>query len=137
MLAAAREFAHEVKDRTVAFAKDIKERAGSLFGNAPQQEQAKAAPEKDQGQEQARPPTPEMQARLDELLGGFHRRMEAQQSVEAKLADFGSRMDTRLQQEQAQARQQQEQALKQQQEQAKTKEPEIEREHSRGFGIGR
>jgi hypothetical protein len=139
LIAAAREFAHEVKDRTVAFAKDIKERAGSLFGNAPQQEQAKAAPEKDQAQEQARPPTPEMQARLDELLGGFHRRMEAQQSVEAKLADFGNRMETRLQQEQAQAlaRQQQEQALKQQQEQTKTKEPEIEREHSRGFGIGR
>jgi hypothetical protein len=138
LIAAAREFAHEVKDRTVAFAKDIKERAGSLFGNAPQEEQAKAAPEKDQAQEQARPPTPEMQARLDELLGGFHRRMEAQQSVEAKLADFGNRMDTRLQQEQAQAlaRQQQEQALKQQQEQTKTKEPEIEREHSRGFGIG-
>jgi hypothetical protein len=137
LIAAAREFAHEVKDRTVAFAKDIKERAGSLFGNASQQEQAKAAPDKDQAQEQARPPTPEMQARLDELLGGFHRRMEAQQSVEAKLADFGNRMDTRLQQEQAQAlaRQQQEQALKQQQEQTKTKEPEIEREHSRGFGI--
>jgi hypothetical protein len=139
LIAAAREFAHEVKDRTVAFAKDLKERAGSLFGNAPQEEQARAAPEKDQAQEQARPPTPEMQARLDELLGGFHRRMEAQQSVEAKLADFGNRMDTRLQQEQAQAlaRQQQEQALKQQQEQTKTKEPEIEREHSRGFGIGR
>jgi hypothetical protein len=138
LIAAAREFAHEVKDRTVAFAKDIKERAGSLFGNAPQEEQAKAAPEKDQAQEQARPATPEMQARLDELLGGFHRRMEAQQSVEAKLADFGNRMDTRLQQEQAEAlaRQQQEQALKQQQEQTKTKEPEIEREHSRGFGIG-
>jgi hypothetical protein len=138
LIAAAREFAHEVKDRTVAFAKDLKERAGSLFGNAPQEEQAKAVPEKDQAQEQARPPTPEMQARLDELLGGFHRRMEAQQSVEAKLADFGNRMDTRLQQEQAQAlaRQQQEQALKQQQEQTKTKEPEIEREHSRGFGIG-
>jgi hypothetical protein len=139
LIAAAREFAHEVKDRTVAFAKDIKERAGSLFGNAPQEEQAKAAQEKDQAREQARPPTPEMQARLDELLGGFHRRMEAQQSVEAKLADFGNRMDTRLQQEQAQAlaRQQQEQALKQQQEQTKTNEPEIEREHSRGFGIGR
>jgi hypothetical protein len=62
-----------------------------------------------------------------------------QQSVEAKLADFGNRMETRLQQEQAQAlaRQQQEQALKQQQEQTKTKEPEIEREHSRGFGIAR
>ena len=48
LIAAAREFAHEVaheiKDRTVAFAKDIKERAGSLFGNAPQEEQAKAAP---------------------------------------------------------------------------------------------
>ncbi len=128
LIAAAREFAQEVKDRTVAFAKDIKERAGSLFGNAPQEEQAKAAPEKDQAQDQARPPTPEMQARLDELLGGFHRRMEAQQSVEAKLADFGNRMDSRLQQEQA---------LKQQQEQTKTKEPEIEREHSRGFGIGR
>ncbi len=138
LIAAAKEFANEVKDRTVAFAKDIKERAGSLFGNGPQEEQAKAAPEKDQAKEQARPPTPEMQARLDELLGGFHRRMEAQQSVEAKLADFGNRMDTRLQQEQAQAlaRQQQEQAWKQQQEQTKTKEPEIEREHSRGFGIG-
>ena len=137
LIAAAKEFAHEVKDRTVAFAKDIKERAGSLFGKEPREEQAKASKE----QEQARPPTPEMQARLDELLAGFHRRMDAQQSVEAKLADFGNRMDTKLQQEQAQAlaRQQQEQALKQGQDQTKAKEPEVEQEHSRGrgFGIGR
>jgi len=133
LIAAAREFAHEVKDRTVAFAKDIKERAGSLFGNPPQEEQAKAGKE----QEQARPPTPEMQARLDELLGGFHRRMEAQKSVEARLSDFGNRMDAK-QQEQAQAlsRQQQEQALKQSQEQTKAKEPEEKQEHSRGFGFG-
>jgi hypothetical protein len=138
LIAAAREFAHEVKDRTAAFAKDIKERAGSLFGNSPQEEQAKAAPEKDQAQEQARPPTSEMQARLDELLGGFHRRMEAQQSVEARLSDFGNRMETKQQEQtQALARQQQEQALKQSQEQAKTKEPEEKQEHSRGFGIGR
>jgi hypothetical protein len=137
LIAAAREFAHEVKDRTVAFAKDIKERAGSLFGNPTQEEQGKAGPEKDQAQEQARPPTPEMQARLDELLGGFHRRMEAQQSIEARLSDFGNRMETK-QQEQAQAlaRQQQEQALKQSQEQAKAKEPEEKQEHSRGFGFG-
>ncbi len=135
LIAAAREFAHEVKDRTVAFAKDIKERAGSLFGKEPQEEQAKAGKE----QEQARPPTPEMQARLDELLGGFHRRMEAQQSVEARLSDFGNRMDAQAkQQEQAQAltRQQQEQTLKQGQEQTKTKEPEVEQEHSHGFGLG-
>ena len=134
LIAAAREFAHEVKDRTVAFAKDIKERAGSLFGREPQEEQARAAPERDQ----ARPPKPEMQARLDELLGGFHRRMEAQQSVETRLADFGNRMDTKLQQEQAQAlaRQQGEQAAKQQQELAKTKEPEVKQEHSRGHGFG-
>ena len=32
LIAAARELAHEVKDRTFAFAKDVKERAGSLFG---------------------------------------------------------------------------------------------------------
>ncbi len=133
LIAAAREFAHEVKDRTVAFAKDIKERAGSLFGNPPQEEQAKAGKE----QEQARPPTPEMQARLDELLGGFHRRMEAQQSVDARLSDFGNRMDAK-QQEQAEAlaRQQQEQALKQGQEQTKSKEPEVAQEHSHGFGLG-
>jgi hypothetical protein len=136
LIAAAREFAHEVKDRTVAFAKDIKERAGSLFGNPTQEEQGKAGPDKDLAQ--ARPPTPEMQARLDELLGGFHRRMEAQQSIEARLSDFGNRMETK-QQEQAQAlvRQQQEQALKLAQEQTKAKEPEEKQEHSRGFGIGR
>ena len=138
LIAAAREFAHEVKDRTVAFAKDIKERAGSLFGNPPQEEQAKAASDKAQAQEQARPPTPEMQARLDELVAGFHQRMEAQLSVQARLADFGNRMDAKLQdQAQALARQQQEQASKQTQEQAKAKEPEVEQEHSRGFGIGR
>lgn len=57
LIAIAGEFAHEVKDRTVTFAKDIKERDGSLFGNAPQEEQAKASREKDQAQEQARPPT--------------------------------------------------------------------------------
>jgi hypothetical protein len=109
-----------------------------LFGNSSQEEQAKAGPEKDQAQEQARPPTPEMQARLDELLGGFQRRMEAQQSVEVRLSDFGNRMETK-QQEQAQAlaRQQQEQALKQAQEQTKTKEPEEKQERSHGFGIGR
>jgi len=138
LIAAAREFAHEVKDRTIAFAKDIakdiKERTGSLFGNPPQEEQAKAGKE----QEQARPPTPEMQARLDELLGGFHRRMEAQQSVEARLSDFGNRMDAKQQaQAQALARQQQEQALKQEQEQTKAKEPEVEQKHSGGFGRGR
>jgi hypothetical protein len=138
LIAAAREFAHEVKDRTVAFAKDIKERAGSLFGNSHQEEQARAGPEKDQAQEQARPPTPAMQARLDELLGGFERRMEVKQSVEAKLSDFGNRMDAKHQEQaQALARQQQEQALKQAQEQTKTKEPEEKQEHSRGFGIGR
>ena len=99
LIAAAREFAHEVKDRTVAFAKDIKERAGSLFGNAPQEEQAKAAPEKDQAQEQARPAYPgDAGTAWTSCWGGFHRRMEAQQSVEAKLADFSNRMDTRLQQ---------------------------------------
>ena len=138
LIAAAREFAHEVRDRTVAFAKDIKERAGSLFGNPPQEEQAKAASEKAQAQEQARPPTPEMQARLDELVAGFHQRMEAQLSVQARLADFGNRMDAKLQ-DQELARQQQEQALKQTQEQAKAKEPEVAQEHSRGrgFGIGR
>jgi hypothetical protein len=142
LIAAAREFAHEVKDRTVAFAKDIahdiRERAGSLFGNSPQEELAKAGPEKDQAQDQARSPSPEMQARLDELLGGFHRRMEAQQSVEARLSDFGNRMETK-QQEQAQAlaRQQQEQALKLAQEQTKAKEPEEKQERSRGLGIGR
>ena len=76
LIAAAREFAHEVvheiKDRTVAFAKDIKERAGSLFGgHAPQQKQAKTAPEKDQAQEQARPPTPEMQRGWMNCWAGF------------------------------------------------------------------
>ena len=144
LIAAAREIAHEVKDRTVIIAKDVKEWAGSLFGKEPQEEQARAASEQAQAQtkeqEQAQPPTPEMQARLDELVAGFQQRMEAQLSVQARVADFGKRMDAKLQaQAQALARQQQEQALKQEQEKTKAKEPKVEQERSRGrgFGLGR
>ena len=118
MIAAAKEFAHEVKDCTVAFAKDIKERAGSLFGREPQEQQAKA-------QEQASPPTPEQQAKLDELVAGLDRRLAAQQSVDAKLAELNNRLDlqakAREEQVQALARQQQEQASSKNQEQTKEK----------------
>ena len=139
LIAAARELAHEVKDRTVAFAKDVKERAGSLFGREAKEEQAKAA-EKTQEQaktpEEARPPTPELQARLDDLVAGFQQRMEAQLSMQQRAADFGNRMDAKLQAQEL-ARQQQAEAQKAQ-EQAKTKEPEVEakQEHSRGRGFG-
>ena len=150
LIAAARELAIEVKDRTVAFAREVgrevKERAGSLFGKEPREEQAEAAQSQKQQQEQTRPPSPEMQARLDELLAGLDRRIEARQSVDAKLADLDRRMDERAKAEQAQAqaqalaRREQEQALSRSQaparEQGKGKEPE-EHEHSHGFGIGR
>ena len=136
LIARAKELATEVKERTVAFAKDIKERAGSLFGREPQEQQAKA-------QEHARPPTPEQQVKLDELVAGLDRRLAAQQSVDAKLAELNNRLDlqakARGEQAQALARQHQEQASSKGQEQTKEKtgEPEEKHERSRGFGIGR
>ena len=137
LIAAARELAHEVKDRTVAFAKDVKERAGSLFGRESKEEQARAAAQ-EKAPEEARPPTPELQARLDDLVAGFQQRMEAQLSVQQRAAEFGNRMDAKLQAQEL-ARQQAE--AQKAQEQAKTKEPEVEakQEHSqgRGFGISR
>ena len=135
LIAAAKELAQEVKDRTVAFAKDIKERAGSLFGRELKEEQAMAAAQ-ERAPAVARPPTPELQARLDDLVAGFHQRMEAQLSVQQRAAEFGNRMDAKLQAQEL-ARQQQAEAQKAQ-EQAKTKEPEIEakQEHTRGRGFG-
>ena len=131
-----------MKDRAVAFAREVghevRERAGALFGREPREEQAKAA--ESQTQERDGPPSPEMQARLDELLAGLDRRIEARQSVDAKLADLDRRMDARAEAEkeqaQAQARREQEQALSREREQGKGKEPE-EHKHSHGFGIGR
>ena len=125
LIAAAKELAVEVKDRTVAFARDAKEWAGSLFGKEPAGEQAQAAKE----QEQARPPTPEMQARLDELVAGFDRKMTAGDSVEAKLADLDRRMGAKLEA--------QDQALAPDKSQAQNKDDEPKHQHSRGFGIGR
>ena len=93
LIAAAREFAHEVKDRTVAFARDAKEWAGSLFGREPKEELVQAAKE----QEEARPPTPEMQQRLDALVAGVDRKLSAHDTVEARLADFDRRMEEKLQ----------------------------------------
>ena len=136
LVAAARELAQEVKTRTVAFAKDVKERAGSLFGREPKEEQAKAHEKtQEQAPGEARPPTPEMQARLDELMAGFQQRMEAQLSVQQRAVEFGNRMDARLQAQEL-ARQQAE--TQKAQEQTKAKEPEIEakQEHSRGRGFG-
>ena len=131
LIAALKELAHEAKDRAVAFAKDIKEQAGALFGREPKEEPAKVTQE----QEQARPPTPAMQAQLDAMMAGFQQRMEVQLAVQQRVADFGNRMDAKLQ-EQELARQRQAEARKAH-EQAKTKEP--EQEHSRGhdFGLGR
>ena len=151
LIARARELAGEVRDRAVAFGREVRERAGSLFGREPREEQAKAAEQQGKqraGPEPAAAPSPEMQARLDELVAGFDRRMEARLSVEAKVADYDRRMDARAtakaEQEQKQAREQaqalarraQEQARARQQEQEKGKQRE-ERGHSHGFGIGR
>ena len=139
LIAALKELAHEAKDRAVAFAKDIKEQAGALFGREPKEEQAEVAqeqvPAEAQAQEQARPPTPAMQAQLDALMAGFQQRMETQLAVQQRVADFSSRMDAKLQ-EQEHARQQQAEARKAQ-EQAKAKEPEQEHSHGHDFGLGR
>ena len=130
-IAALKELAHEAKDRAVAFAKDVKEQAGALFGREPKEEPAKLTQE----QEQTRTPTPAMQAQLDALMAGYQQRMEVQLAVQQKVADFGNRMDAKLQ-EQEHARQQQAEARKAQ-EQAKTKEPEQEHSHGHDFGLGR
>jgi hypothetical protein len=119
-----RELATEVKERTVAAAKAVAERVESFFDGGGGKEGAlpESAPAKEQ--EPARPPTLSIEEQLDQKVGELDRKLTAQESIEARLANLDQRMD-------AQAREQQEKELKQQQE------IEPSRDRSRGFGIER
>jgi MobA/MobL family len=120
----ARELAVEVKERTVAAARNVADRIESFFGAGERGALAEKASAKEQ--EQARPPTPESaHERIDEKLSALDRRLAAQQSIDDKLANLDKRLE-----EQAKAQQEKELSQKQ----------EIEispRSRGRDFGIER
>jgi hypothetical protein len=122
----AMEIAVEVKERTVAAAKTV----GAFFGVGKEEEAAKAAPLREQ--EQASPPgsslRPSMEAQLDQRLGELDRRLTAQESIEAKLANLDRRMDVA-----EVAKEKQEKEVKQQQEIERS----LGRSRGRDFGIER
>jgi hypothetical protein len=131
LIAAAREFVHEVKGRTVAFVKDIKERAGSLFGNSTQEEQAKVSPVKEQ--ERSSPPDLSLEERVNRKLAEMEGKIDLQESLAAKVAVAEKRLDLKVDKHLAaeQARKKQEPT----QEKDLSKEQSIER--GRGHGMGR
>jgi len=100
----------------------------SFFGKGKEESLAETAPAREQ--DLVRPPTPQtvseaVQARIDEKLSAFDRKLAAQQSIDDKLANLDKRLE-----EQAKARQEKELSQKQ----------EIKispRDRGRGFGIGR
>jgi MobA/MobL family len=124
----ARKLALEVKERATEIARNVAERVESFFGKGKEESLTETAPAREQ--ELARPPTPQtvsesVQARIDDKLSAFDRKLAAQQSIDDKLANLDKRLE-----EQAKARQEKELSQKQ----------EIEispRDRGRGFGIGR
>jgi len=120
----ARELAAEVKERTVAAARNVAERVESFFGTGKQT----SATESVLAKEQQQTPSPSLSAeeRVDQRIAGLDRRLTAEESVQAKLANLDKRMDVQA---------------REQQEKERTKQQEIERSlgRSRGrdFGIER
>lgn len=121
----AREIAVEVRERAVTAAKTV----GAFFGVGKEEEAAKAAPVREnvQEQEQASPPgSSSIEAQLDQRLGELDRKLAAQESIDAKLANLDRRMDVA---EVAKEKQEKEVKLE--------KEPAFEHFPDRGFGIER
>lgn len=87
----ARELAVEVKERAVAAARNVAERVESLFGKGKEESLAEIAPA--QAQEQARPPTRQLEEQLDQGLAGLDRRLALEASLDAQLANLDMRME--------------------------------------------
>ena len=116
----AKEFAHDVREKTVAVAKTV----GSFFrGDKQEQERTEVVPAK--VQEQSSPPGLSIEERLSRKMAQMEGKLDVQESIASKLANLDKRMDVTEAKE------------KQQQEKALEKEISQERSIERGFGIGR
>lgn len=115
----AKEFANELREKTVAAAKTV----GSYFGMGKQEEEReKVEPAK--VQEQPSPPGLSIEERLKLKMAEMEGKLDVRDSIAAKLAKLDQRMDV------AEAKE------KQQQEKALEKEISPERSRGHGFGIG-
>ena len=116
----ARELAVEVKERTVAAARNVAGRVEAFFGGG---EREKAA-EPELAQKQASPPTLSAEELMEQKLSALDRQMALQETMDARLAALDKRMEaeTKAQQEKERSR---EQEISQQQ--VRSKGLEIER----------
>jgi hypothetical protein len=116
----AKEFAHDMREKTVAAAKTV----GSFFrGDKQEQERTEVVPTK--VQEQSSPPGLSIEERLSRKMAQMEGKLDVQESIASKLANLDKRMDVTEAKE------------KQQQEKALEKEISQERSIEHGFGIGR
>jgi hypothetical protein len=120
----ARELAVEVKERTVAAARNVVERVESFFGNKGEANVAGNVSSK--AEELARPPTASIEEQLDQKVAQLDQKITVHDSIEALLANLDKRMDS-----DAKSKQEQEK------ERVKQQEPERSKGRSRDFGIGR
>jgi hypothetical protein len=121
----ARELAAEVKERTVAAAKNVTERVDAFF--ASKTEVASSGTVSAKEREQARPPTVSIEEQLDRKVSELDRKLAVHESIDALLANLDKRMD-------GQAKIEQE---RQEKERARQQEVERSKGRSRGFGIER
>ena len=116
----AKEFAHDVREKTVAAAKTV----GAFFrGEKQEEERAEVVPAK--VQEQSSPPGLSIEERLARKIAEMEGKLDVQESIASKLAKLDQRMDVAEAQE------------KQLQEKSLEKEISQERSIEHGFGIGR
>ncbi len=116
----AGELAAEVKERTVAAARNVPERVESFFGGG---ERGKAA-ESELAQKQASPPPFSAEELMEQKLAALDRQMALQETMDAKLAALDKRMEAEA---------------KAQQEKERSREQELSKQQvrSRGFEIER
>ena len=115
----AKEFANEVREKTVAAAKTV----GSFFrGGKQDEERAEVVPAK--VQEQSSPPSLSIEERLSRKMAEMEGKLDVRESIASKLANLDQRMDVT-------------EAKEKQQEKSLEKEISPERSIDRGFGIER
>jgi hypothetical protein len=124
LIGKAGELAVEVKERTVAAARNVVERVESFFGNKGEANVAGNVSSK--AEELARPPTASIEEQLDQKVAQLDQKITVHDSIEALLANLDKRMDS-----DAKSKQEQEK------ERVKQQEPERSKGRSRDFGIGR
>lgn len=115
----AKEFANEVRDKTVAAARTV----GSFFGVGKQEEERERV-ESAKVQEQSSPPGLSIEERLRLKMAQMEGKLDVRESIAAKVLKLDQRIDV------AEALQ------KQQQEKAPEKEISLERSNRHDFGIG-